>query len=291
MKFRKRISNAIIYIILSILALIWILPIGYLVLSSFRVEQGSYFMADRETGKQYVMPKAYTLNNYKRLFSAEARKMFDFPRWMWNTFKIAFFTCVISTVFVLFTSYALSRLRFKMRRPLMNVALVLGMFPGFMSIIAIYHLIGLVPGLAQSHAALIMIYSGGAGLSYFIMKGFFDTIPFELDEAAYLDGCTKWQTFIKVTVPLAKPVVTYTVLTTFMVPWVDFIVAGTIMKDKYENFTVAYGLFEMIRVENINVWFTTFLAGAVLVSIPIAILFLIMQRSYVEGVTGGAVKG
>jgi len=172
----------------------------------------------------------------------------------------------------------------------MNVVLVLGMFPGFMSIIAVYHLIKLL-GLDQSLAALVMIYSGGAGLGYYIMKGFFDTIPSALDESAYLDGCTKWQTFTKIILPLSRPVITYTVLTSFIGPWVDFIVASVIMKDNYDNFTIALGLFRMLERENLYRWYTAFCAGAVLVSIPISILFLIMQKNYVEGVTGGSVKG
>jgi len=123
------------------------------------------------------------------------------------------------------------------------------------------------------------------------MKGFFDTIPAALDESAYLDGCTKWQTFTKITLPLSRPVLTYTVLTAFIGPWVDFIVASVIMKDNYNNYTIAVGLFQMLSRENVNQWYTAFTAGAVLVSIPIATLFILMQNNYVEGVTGGSVKG
>ena len=281
MKIRSRAANTVVYFFLILLSIIWILPIIYLIITSFRGESGAWLDG-------YIMPKQWTFANYSKLFTDTS--LFNYPRWFMNTFIVAVLTCLISTFFVLFTSYAFSRLRFRMRRPMMNVVLVLGMFPGFMSVIAIYHLIKLM-GLDQTLAALVMVYSGGAGMSYYIMKGFFDTIPHEIDEAAYMDGCTKWQTFTKITIPLSKPVITYTVLTTFIAPWVDFILSSVIMKDNYDNFTIALGLFRMIDREHIFNWYTSFCAGAILVSIPIAVLFLIMQRNYVEGVTGGGVKG
>jgi len=281
MKTRRTISNVVIYIVLGVLSVVWLIPIVYLVITSFRGEAGAWLDG-------YIIPRQWTFSNYTRLFTDT--ELFNYPRWFLNTFVIAIFSCLISTFFVLFTAYAFSRLRFRLRRPMMNVVLVLGMFPGFMSIIAVYHLIGLI-GLEQSPVALVLIYSGGAGLGYYIMKGFFDTIPAALDESAYLDGCTKWQTFLKITLPLSRPVMTYTVLTAFIGPWVDFISASVIMKDNYNNFTIALGLFRMLERENIYQWYTAFTAGAVLVSIPIAVLFMIMQKNYVEGVTGGSVKG
>ena len=278
---RNTAINTIIYIILGILSVIWLLPILYLVMTSFRGEPGAWLDG-------YVIPREWTINNYVRLFTDT--QLFNYPRWFMNTLIVAIFSTLIASIFVLFTSYAFARLRFRMRRPMMNIVLVLGMFPGFMSIIAVYHLIGLI-GLEQTLAALVLVYSGGAGLTYYIMKGFFDTIPAALDESAYLDGCTKWQTFVKITIPLSRPVITYTVLVAFIAPWVDFIVASIIMKDNYNNFTVALGLFRMLDRENLFQWWTAFCAGAVLVSIPIAALFMIMQKNYVEGVTGGSVKG
>jgi len=281
MKTRRTIGNAVTYTALAILSICWMIPIIYLVITSFRGELGAWLDG-------YVIPKQWTFANYTKLFTDT--QLFNYPRWFMNTFVIAIFSCVISTFFVLFTAYTFSRLRFRLRRKMMNVVLVLGMFPGFMSIIAVYHLVGLI-GLDQSRVALVLIYSGGAGMGYYIMKGFFDTIPGALDESAYLDGCTKWQTFFKITLPLSKPVMTYTVLTAFIGPWVDFIVASVIMKDNYNNYTIALGLFRMLERENLYQWYTAFCAGAVLVSIPIAILFIIMQKNYVEGVTGGSVKG
>ena len=171
----------------------------------------------------------------------------------------------------------------------MNVGLILNMFPGFMSMIAVYYILkGL--GITQSLIALIMVYSGGAGLSYYIAKGFFDTIPKAIDEAARIDGATRWKVFTKITMPLSKPIIVYTILTSFMAPWVDFIFARVIMGDKYENYTVAVGLWTMLQKEYIQTWFTRFAAGAVCVSIPIALLFVFTQKYYVNGLSG-SVKG
>jgi len=274
-------ANAVVYIILGALSILWLTPIVYLIMTSFRGEPGAWLDG-------YVIPREWTFSNYTRLFTDT--QLFNYPRWFMNTLVVAIFSTLVSSFFVLFTSYAFARLRFRMRRPMMNIVLVLGMFPGFMSIIAVYHLVGLI-GLDQSLVALVLVYSGGAGLGYYIMKGFFDTIPAALDESAYIDGCTKWQNFILITVPLSRPVITYTVLVAFIAPWVDFIVASIIMKDNYNNFTIALGLFRMLDRENLFQWWTSFCAGAVLVSIPIAVLFMLMQKNYVEGVTGGSVKG
>lgn len=280
MKARAKAGNALIYAILSGLSFIWLLPIVWLIMSSFRKEPGAY--------TAYIIPKEFTLDNYTRLFTETT--LFNYPRWFMNTLIVAIFSCIISTIVVLLTSYALSRLRFKMRKPMMNIALVLGMFPGFMSMIAIYHILK-VFGLTQSLFALVLVYSGGAALGYYISKGFFDTIPKAIDESAMLDGASKNTIFWKITLPLSKPIVVYTILMAFIGPWVDFIFVSVIMKDNYQNYTVALGLFQMLSRENIYQYFTRFAAGAVLIAIPITILFIYMQKYYVSGITGGSVKG
>lgn len=280
MKTRSFIYNTFIHLILSIMSVIWLLPIAWLVLVSFREEPGAY--------TPYLIPKNFTFSNYTRLFTET--ELFNYPRWFLNTFIVAVLTCLISTMLILLTSYALSRLRFKLRKPMMNIALVLGMFPGFMSMIAVYHILKAF-GLTQSLAALVLVYSGGAALGYYISKGFFDTIPKSIDEAAMLDGASKSQIFWKITLPLSKPIVVYTILTAFMGPWMDFIFVSVIMKDNYRNYTVALGLYQMLTRENIYQYFTRFAAGAVLIAIPITIIFIYMQKYYVSGITGGSVKG
>lgn len=280
MKTRERFGNGVIYAILSFLSFIWLIPIAWLILVSFRAEPGAY--------TEYIFPKSYTLDNYIKLFTDT--KLFNYPRWFINTLIVAIVTCIVSTIIVLLTSYALSRLRFKLRKPIMNVALVLGMFPGFMSMIAVYHILKAF-NLTQSLFALVLVYSGGAALGYYISKGFFDTIPKSIDESAMLDGASKNTIFWKITLPLSKPIVVYTILTSFIAPWMDFIFVSVIMKDNYENYTVALGLFQMLSRENIYQYFTRFAAGAVLIAIPITLLFIYMQKYYISGITGGSVKG
>lgn len=279
-KARKNVVTVLCYILLSVLSLIWILPILWVILTSFREEPGSF--------TPYFWPKGLTLNNYKNLFMDT--QLFYFPRWFLNTLGVAICSCLLSTFYVLSVSYVMSRLRFHMRQPLMNVALILGMFPGFMSMIAVYYILKGF-GITQSLFALVLVYSAGAGLGFFIAKGFFDTIPKALDEAAYMDGATKAQVFWNITIPMSKPIIIYTVLTTFMGPWMDFIFVSVLMGDNYNNYTVALGMFRMLDREFITSYYTQFAAAAVLVSVPIAAVFISMQKFYVEGVTGGAVKG
>lgn len=280
---RKRlINNTIVHIVLAILAIIWVFPILWVIMTSFRAEQGSYVST--------FFPKAYTLDNYIRLFTDTT--VLNFPKMFMNTLIIAICSCILSTFYTLAVSYCLSRLKFKLRKPYMNMAMILGLFPGFMSMIAVYFIlkaVGLTEG-ALIRVALILVYSGGAGLGFQIAKGFFDTVPRAIDEAALLDGCTRWQIFTKITLPLSKPIIVYTVLTAFIGPWVDFIFAKVICCANSDQYTIAIGLWRMLEKEYIDSWYTCFAAGAVLISIPIAILFLCLQRYYVDGMSG-AVKG
>ena len=283
MKARRIISNTLCHVLLAILSVIWVLPIGYVILTSFRKEGGSY--------KSYIWPRGFTLDNYKNLFAPTSQ--INFGRWFLNTLVIALISTVIAAFFVLCVSYCMSRLRFKMRKPFMNIALILGMFPGFMSMIAVYYILkglGLLETGLLKQLALVMVYSGGAGLGFYMAKGFFDTIPRTIDEAAYIDGATKWDTFTKITIPLSKPIITYTLITTFMGPWVDYIFAKVIMGNDTKYYTIAIGLWTMLEKEYVEYFYTQFYAGCVLISIPIAILFLLTQKCYVEGVSG-AVKG
>ncbi|MBQ2675955.1 MAG: sugar ABC transporter permease [Clostridia bacterium] len=279
-KTTRRLSNLLVYALLIIISLIWIFPIVWVVLTSFRGESGSF--------TSYFIPKTFTLDNYKNLlFDTD---IFSYPRWFMNTLIVAVFSCLITTAITLATAYVISRMRFKLRKPYMNVALVLGMFPAFMSMIAVYYVLKTI-GLTQSLLALILVYSGAAGLSFYIAKGFFDTVPKSLDEAARIDGANNAQIFYKITLPLSKPIIVYTAMTSFMAPWADFIFARVIMGDNYEKYTVAVGLYTMLSRELIDKYFTQFAAGSVLIAVPITILFIVLQRFYVEGITGGSVKG
>ena len=281
-KTKRFVNNTIVHVSLAILAFIWVFPIIWVVLTSFRAEKGSYVST--------FLPQSYTLDNYIKLFTDTS--ILNFAKMFMNTLIIAIFSCLIATFYTLAVSYCLSRLKFKLRKPYMNMALILGLFPGFMSMVAVYFILK-AAGLTEGNlirVALILCYSGGAGLGFQIAKGFFDTIPYAVDEAAILDGCTKWQVFTKVTLPLSKPIIVYTVLTAFMAPWLDFIFAKVICRANSDQYTIAIGLWKMLEKEYIDSWYTSFAAGAVLISIPIAILFLCMQKYYVDGVSG-AVKG
>ena len=279
----KMINNTIVHVVLAILAVIWVFPIAWVVLTSFRAEKGSYVST--------FLPQGYTLANYVKLFTDTT--ILNFPKMFGNTLFIAICSCILSTFYVLAVSYCLSRLRIKVRKTYMNMAMVLGLFPGFMSMVAVYFILKAL-GLSEGgliRLALILCYSGGAGLGFQIAKGFFDTIPLAIDEAALIDGCTRWQIFQKITLPLSKPIIVYTVLTAFIGPWVDFIFAKVICRANADYYTVAIGLWRMLEKEYIDNWYTCFAAGAVLISIPIAVLFMFLQRYYVDGMSSGAVKG
>lgn len=265
---------------LGVTSVLWLIPVFWLLISSFRAEKGAYV--------PYLWPREWTLQNYARLFTDT--RLFDFSRWFGNTLLVASVCCVVTTVLTLMVAYVYSRLRFRMRKPLMNVSLVLGMFPGFMSMIAIYHFMKAI-GLDQTLLALILVYSGGSALNYYIAKGFFDTLPRSLDEAAILDGATRSTVFWKIVLPNAKPIVANTAINAFIAPWVDFIFVSVIMKDNYNNYTVSKGLYTMVDRANIYEYYTVFCAGAVVVAVPIVLLFIRLQKYYVAGVAAGASKG
>ena len=281
LKIRKHAGNVATYAVLATLGILWVLPIFYLVYTAFRVTPNTgiintLFPSDLRLG----------FGNFSRLFGDTM-----FLRWLGNTLLVATCSCALTTAFILAVSYTLSRLRFKMRKPIMNVLLVLGMFPGFMSMIAVYFILKAM-GLTNSLLALILVYSGSGALSYYICKGFFDTVPRAMEEAAILDGASQPMVFWKIILPMAKPIIVYTVLTSFISPWCDFIFVNTIISDR-QLYTVSLGLYKMINAEknSFNDNFTVFCAGAFVVGGIIVTLFMSMQRYYVEGVTSGAVKG
>ena len=280
LKAKERLSNTIIYIILILMSIVWLIPFIFLVFESFRVE------ATYQVG--YVLPKVWGFDNYINLFTKT-----DFPVWFRNTFIIGLFAAIIQTIIVLCMSYTLSRLRFKGRKLLMNLMLVLGFFPGFLSMIILYKVLSWfnLTG-ANSVPGLILVYVASSGMGYYVSKGFFDTISRSLDEAARVDGATRFQVFTKIIMPLSKPIVIYTILTAFMAPWGDFMFARYISHATSAGMNVAVGLQYLISTpQNLSANYTMFCAGGVVVAIPITILFMCLQKYYVEGVTGGAVKG
>ena len=274
----RAISNTVIYLILILMSIVWLIPFICIVLQSFRIE------STWQVG--YVIPQKWGWDNYIALWNS------DFKRWYLNTFVTALATAALQTVIVLCMSYTLSRFRFKMRNGLMRFMLILGMFPGMLTMIILYRVLKDL-GLTQANAVpgLILVYVASSGMGYYVSKGFFDTIPKSLDEAARVDGATRAQVLTKIILPLAKPIVIYTILTAFMAPWGDFVFARYVSFGTSAGMNVAVGMYGWLQLDQIGQKYTMFCAGGVVVAIPVTILFMCLQKYYVEGVTGGAVKG
>ncbi|MBQ5865791.1 MAG: ABC transporter permease subunit [Oscillospiraceae bacterium] len=278
-KASRRLANTVIYIVLILITVIWLFPFFGIVMESFKVNTQ---MMDGE-----LFPEVFGFDNYIRLF-----KETDFLKWFGNTALMGVATALFQTLFVLMMSYTLSRLRFKGRKGLMNLMLILGMFPGFLTMILIYKVfydLGLTMEMAP--VGLIIVYCASSGMGYYISKGFFDTIPKTLDEAARVDGATRFQVFYKVIMPLSGSIIIYTILMGFMAPWGDFMMASYIIHENSQGMSVAVGMYEWLSKTNLNTHYTMFCAAGVIVAIPVTIVFLALQKYYVEGVTGGAVKG
>ena len=278
-KASRRLGNTVVYIILSLITLIWLFPFFGIVLESFRTETTQQV--------SYLWPKKFGFENYIRLFTET-----DFLRWFKNTGIMGVATALLQTLFILSMSYVLSRLRFKGRKALMNLMLILGMFPGFLTMILIYKVfsdLGLTMQMAP--VGLVIVYCASSGMGYYISKGFFDTIPTTLDEAARVDGATRWQVFYKVIMPLSGSIIIYTILMGFMAPWGDFMLASYIIHENSAGMSVAVGMYEWLSKTMVNTNYTMFCAAGVVVAVPVTTVFLCLQKYYVEGVTGGAVKG
>ncbi len=272
-------GNTVVYIVLIAMTIIWLFPFVGIVFESFKVNTKGM---DGE-----LLPEIWGLDNYIRLF-----KETDFLLWFRNTALMGIATAFFQTFFVLSMSYTLSRLRFNGRKLLMNLMLILGMFPGFLTMILIYKVfsdLGLTMEMAP--VGLVIVYCASSGMGYYVSKGFFDTIPKTLDEAARVDGATRLQVFYKVIMPLSGSIVIYTILMGFMAPWGDFMLASYIIHENSAGMSVAVGMYEWLSKTNLNTNYTMFCAAGVVVAVPVTTVFLCLQKYYVEGVTGGAVKG
>ena len=285
MKRKQRIGNAITYVVLILISIIWLFPFFGLLMQSFRsfdpkVEYGG--MVD------YIIPKTFSLDNYKFLFSGQT----NFLRWYANTLIIATSVAILQTIIILCVSYALSRMRFRGRTFLMRFWLILGMFPGFLTMICLYFLLSNM-GLTQSGAVpgLILVSVASSGMGYYVCKGYFDTLPIALDEAARIDGASRARIFFIMTIPLSKPIIIYTALVAFMAPWCDYVFASYVAFGEDKSFNVAVAMTRWVWTNDYQGYFTRFCAGGILIAVPVTLLFMFLQKYYVEGVTGGAVKG
>ena len=279
---KKAVGITFRHIFLALLAFLWLIPIFWLLVTTFSVEKG--------VNTNHFFPTQWTLANYKQLFF-QPDTAANFPAWFKNSMIIGLCCCIVSSLFVIMTAYAFSCIKFNGRKQLMSFSIILGMFPGVLSMIAMYFVLKLM-GLTDSVVGLIIVYSGASGLGFLILKGFFDTIPDSLREAAMLEGASEATIFAKIVVPLSKPMIVYTIINAFLTPWMDFVVARLMIKSKNSaDWTMAIGLFNLLQRSLVNQYFAIFCCGGLMVAVPIAILFVIMQKFYVEGVTSGAVKG
>ena len=278
-KVKKGIFSVIRHLILALLAFIWLVPIAWLLLTSFSTDKGINFTR--------FVPESFTLWNYISMMT-EPDSVAQFPRWFMNTLVVACFNCVISTCFVLMVAYAISCCRFKGRKLLQNLSVTVNLFPGVLAMIAVYFVLKYM-NLTNSYAGLIMVYAGSSGLGYLICKGFFDTVPVALREAAKLDGASEARIFFQIVVPIMKPSIVSVAILQAMWIWNDYLLPYlTLDLGKYKTISVAiqyltggYGSVDMGAM----------MACLVMAIIPIIVFYLICQKHIVKGVMAGAVKG
>ena len=274
---RRAVDNTLTYTALVTMSFVFLFPCLWLILSSFR-ESGSLY------DSRGFFPASYSLQTFAALFTDDVNGLYPYKRWFFNTLYVASMSCVLGTVLVILTGYVMSRFRFKGRDGIKRLTLVLGMFPGFMGMTAIYIIMAQL-GLLNRLEALIFLYAGTAPMGYLVQKGYFDTIPFTIHEAARIDGATNLQIFTRITLPLSKPMIVYTALTQFAWPWSDCLLPKLLLKNR-EQWTVAVGLFSMPETH-----FSRFAAGSVFIAVPIVILYFCLVKHIVNGLTAGAVKG
>lgn len=274
-KVLRTLDTIVTYLALLAVCFIFLFPCLWLILASFS-KSGSIYSFEG------FFPGAYSLDTFKALFTDT--DMYNYPQWFLNTLFIAVMSCLIGSFLVILTAYTMSRFQFKGRKMIMKTTLILGMFPSFMGMIAVY-IIMTQFGLINKMWGLILIYSAGAPMGYLTQKGFFDTIPASIDEAARIDGATNFQVFTKINLPLSMPIIVYTALTSFTFPWSDFILPKLLLKEK-NLYTVAVGLMSLGETE-----FSRFAAGSVFIAVPIVVLYFFLMKFLINGMTAGAVKG
>ncbi|QHE51409.1 sugar ABC transporter permease [Pontibacillus sp. HMF3514] len=278
MKNQKILKLTLSYSIILIMFAVILYPVIWIV--------GSSFNPGDSLSSSKLIPDNASLTHYKSLFNLEES---DYLLWYWNTLKICSITMVLSVTMVCLTGYSFSRYRFVGRKNGLLTFLILQMIPNFAALIAIY-VLALTTGLLDTHFALILVYTGGAiPMNTWLMKGYIDSIPRELDESARMDGAGHFRIFIQIVMPLAKPIIAVVSLFTFITPFTDFILARVLLRSE-EKYTLAVGLYDLIADQFGNE-FTKFAAGSVLIAIPISILFLSLQKYFVSGLTAGGTKG
>lgn len=274
---RRAADHVITYTVLLLMSAVFLFPCLWLILASLS-----------KTGSLYdfkgFFPREFSVNTFVELFTDDVNGLYPYKTWFFNTLYVAICSALLGTVLVLLTAYVMSRFRFKGRDTIKMTTLVLGMFPGFMGMTAVYIIMTQL-GLIDRLESLIFFYAATTPVNYMVQKGYFDSIPNTVFEAARLDGATNLQVFTSITLPLSKPMVVYTMLTQFAWPWSDVLLPKLLLKDR-ETWTVAVGLFNLPETH-----FARFAAGSVFIAVPIVILYFCLVKNIVNGLTAGAVKG
>ena len=274
---RRAADHILTYTLLLVMSLVFLFPCLWLILASLS-----------KTGSLYdfkgFFPSAFSLQTFIDLFTDDVNGLYPYKTWFFNTLYVAVCSALLGTVLVLLTAYVMSRFRFNGRDTIKKTTLVLGMFPGFMGMTAVYIIMTQL-GLINHLESLIFFYAATTPVSYMVQKGYFDSIPAALFEAARLDGATNLEVFLKITLPLSKPMVVYTMLTQFAWPWSDVLLPKLLLKDR-NMWTVAVGLFNLPETH-----FARFAAGSVFIAIPIVILYFCLVKNIVNGLTAGSVNG
>lgn len=266
------------YLVVLMMFVIILYPLAWII--------GSSFNPGQSLSGSSIIPKNATLAHYKELFDTGKS---NYVFWYINSLKVSILTMVFTVIIVSLTAYSFSRYRFVGRKNGLMTFLVLQMIPNFAALIAIY-ILATLTGLIDTHLGLICVYVGGQiPMNTWLMKGYLDTIPKELDESAKIDGAGHLRIFFQIVMPLATPIIAVVALFSFIAPFADFIIASILLRSE-KNYTLAVGLYELVA-KQFGAEFTTFAAGAVLIAVPIAILFLSFQRFFVSGLTAGGTKG
>jgi arabinogalactan oligomer/maltooligosaccharide transport system permease protein len=267
------------YMLLTFTAVIIIYPLLWTV--------GASFNPGNSLVSTSVIPENPTLDHYKELFAG--KESLQYVKWYSNSLKISVLTMIGSVISVSFTAYAFSRFRFKGRKNTLTLFLLLQMIPQFSALIALFVLAQIL-GMMNSHWLLILLYIGGQiPMNTYLMKGYMDSIPMDLDESAKIDGASNTRIFLQIIMPLSKPMVAVVAMNGFTGPLGDFVLSSTILRSP-EFYTLPIGLYNLVN-DVMGASYTTFAAGAILISIPITVIFIMLQKHFVSGLTAGGTKG
>lgn len=277
-KQKSKLEVALIYLILAVMFLIIFYPLFWAFAISMNTTSNLFTAS--------LSPKNWSLDNYVWLFTNPRS---DYLLWYRNTLFVSTIVTVVTTLLVSFTAYAFSRYRFRGRTYGLYAFLLLQMFPVLMAMVALFILLNTI-GLVDNLWGLILIYIGGnIPMNAFLVKGYLDTLPKSLDESAKMDGAGHFRIFFQILLPLAKPILSVVALFNFMAPFMDFILPRIVLRSP-ENFTVALGLYNFVNAQFSNN-FSRFAAGAVLIAVPIATVYLLLQKYLISGLAAGATKG